>query len=121
MELKAREETLTVVEYHDLYEFITKHFAFEREQHSSDRWGNQYHKELGIYLKEFEFVAIEEANNDSSYTYKITGNLYDWDKPEMEEMLVRKEFDNFSTRRILDWLASKGIIPKGTYLIKVSW
>ena len=121
MELKTKEETFIVVKYHDLDEFITKHFAFEREEHSSDKWGNQYHKELGIYLKEFEFVAIEEANNDSSYTYNVNGELYDWDKTEMAEMLEKKEFDCFSTRRILDWLASKDVIAKGTYLVKVSW
>jgi len=121
MELKYELITHTQVDYHDLDAFITKHFAFPREEHSSDKFGNQYFKELGVYLKEFEFVAIEEANNDSAYTYHVNGELYDWDKKEMKEMLEKKDFDNFSTRRILDYLAKEGFIPKGTYLINVSW
>lgn len=119
MELKCKTETKISVEYHDLDEFITKYFSFPRKEEYMDKYRKK--PKQGIYLQEFEFVAIEEANNDSAYTYNITGNLYDWDVTEMEEMLVAKKFDCFSTRRILDYLCSKCVIDKGDYLINVSW
>lgn len=120
MVLKHKVQVYIMVEYHDLDEFITKHFAFPREKTFMDE--HRAKPKDGIYLKEFEFVAIEEANNDSAYTYSVTGDKgYDWDKKEMEEMLEKKDFDLFSTRRILDYLAHEGHISTGTYLINVSW
>ena len=117
--MKHRVQTYIVVEYHDLDDFITKHFAFPREKNFMDE--HRQPPKDGIYLKEFEFVAIEEANNDSAYTYNVSGDKYEWDKTEMKEMLEKKEFDCYSTRRILDYLASEGVIGTGTYLINVSW
>lgn len=120
MNLKYNIETYIQVEYHDLDDFITWYFSFEREKESMDKFREE--PKDGIYLKRFEFVAIEEANNDSAYTYHVTGDKdYDWDEKEMKEMMEAKDFDNYSTRRILDYLASKDVIPKGTYLINVSW
>jgi hypothetical protein len=120
MKLKHKKEVKITVSCWDLDKFITEYFAFPRKEEMMDKYNDKKPKD-GIYLREFEFVAIEEANNDSCYTFDITGDLYDWDKPEMEEMLATKKFDNYSTRRILDYLCSEGVIDKGNYLIDVSW
>jgi len=120
MKLKHKREVKITVCYSDLDKFITEYFAFPRKEEMMDKYRNKKPKD-GIYLREFEFVAIEEANNDSCYTYNITGKLYNWDVTEMEEMYEAKKFDDFSTRRILDYLCSKGVVEKGDYLIDVSW
>jgi len=119
MELKYRTETFITVEYSDLDTFITKHFAFPREKSFMDKHNPE--PEDGIYLKEFEFVAVEEAANDSSYTFNVTGKMGEWDEKEMKELMEKKGFGSFTTRIILDYLASKDLIPKGTYLINVCW
>lgn len=119
MKLKHKKEVKITVSCFDLDKFITEYFAFPRKKEMMDKYREK--PKQGIYLREFEFVAIEEANNDSSYTYNITGDLYDWDHKEMEEMLEAKKFDSWSTRRILDYLCSEGVIEKGNYLIDVSW
>jgi len=119
MELKHRTETFITVEYSDLNAFITKHFSFAREKGHMDKYSPE--PEGGVYLKEFEFVAVEEAANDSSYTFSVTGKLDEWGEEEIKELLEREEFGEFTTRRILDYLASKDLIPKGTYLINVCW
>jgi hypothetical protein len=119
MELKMKEETFITVEYSDLDAFITKHFFFAREKGLMDKYSPE--PEDGVYLKEFEFVAVEEAANDSSYTFSVTGKQDKWDEEEMKEILERKDFGSFTTRRILNYLASKDLIPKGNYLINVCW
>ncbi len=119
MELKTKEETFITVEYGNLNAFITEHFSFIREKEYMDRYSPE--PEDGIYLKEFEFVAVEEASNDSSYTFHVTGEQDKWDEEEMKEILEKKDFGSFTTRRILDYLASKDLIPKGNYLINVCW
>ncbi len=119
MKLKHKKEVKITVDYFDLDKFITEYFAFPRKEESMDRYREK--PKDGIYLRDFEFVAIEEAHNDSSYTFNITGKLDGFDKTEMEEMLATKKFDGWSTRRILDYLCSEGVIDKGDYLIDVSW
>ena len=119
MELKHNVMTYIQVEYHDLDDFLTEYFSFPREKRPSDEYRPE--PKDGIYREEFEFVAIEEANNDSAYTYQITGDLYDWDAKDIQEMLAVKKFDSYCTRTVLDYLASIDVILKGTYLINVSW
>lgn len=119
MELKHRIETYIVVEYHDLDDFITNYFSFPREKDFMDKYSEP--PKDGIYKKQFEFVAIQEAHNSSSYTFQVDGKLDEYDQEEMEKMIAAKKFDMYSTQRILDYLASKGVIIKGEYSIHVFW
>lgn len=119
MKLKHSTETYIEVEYGDLNDLITKHFSFTRERTNMDKYYPE--PENGIYLKEFEFVAVEESSNDTSHTFQVDGKLSKWDEEEMEEMLEKQNYDCFSTRRILNYLASKGVIETGNYLINVCW
>jgi hypothetical protein len=119
MELKHTVQTYIVVEYHDLDDFITKHFSFPREKTFMDKYSEE--PEDGIYREQFEFVAIEEGHNSSSYTYQVDGELDEWDKKDIKKMLAAKKFDSYSTRMILDYLASEGVIIKGDYSIHVFW
>jgi hypothetical protein len=120
MKLKHTVQTYIVVEYYDLDDFITKYFSFPREK---DDFMDKYNEppEDGIYRRRFEFVAIQEAQNSSSYTFNVDGELDKWDKKEMKEMLAAKKFDSYSAQRILDYLASEGAIIKGDYSIHVFW
>ncbi len=119
MELKMKEETFITVEYSDLNAFITEHFSFTREEQPMDKYRQK--PKNGIFKEQFEFVAVEEASNDSSYTFHIDGKLDEWGLAGMKEILEKKDFGSFTTRRILDYLASKDLIPKGNYLINVCW
>ncbi len=119
MKLKTREETYIEVDSFDLDRFITKLFAFPREKTFMDDHSPE--PEGGIYLKEFEYVAVEEARNDSSYTHLVNGELTSWDLADIKKIKEKKDFGCFNANVILNYLASIGELPKGTYLVKVCW
>lgn len=85
---------------------------------------------------DYEFVADEEANNDSAYTcmnigipmkYKEDTSpdlIEKWRKGEVtnfQAWLERKTVCGIGKFQILEALFRKGVIESGNYLIKVSW
>lgn len=94
---------------------------FEWDSSDYDRIANNYFgKTDGI-----NFVADEEAENDSEYSFKdIIKKEYERDKRiinRMENDIIENHFPMFSTRTILLILVQHDVIPEGDYLIKVSW
>lgn len=96
MELKSKHVEYYEVDYDDLDKFINFHF-FDNED-------------------KFCFVADEEANNDSSYTYNVDGEVggYGREKISNNETM-------YMTRTYLDEACRLGLIPPGNYLIEVCW
>lgn len=98
MELKHEKKTVFIVDYYDLDTFVSK-----------------------VYNQDFEFVADHEADNYSSYEFKI--------KPESIDEYHQKKIDAFVATgkgaRLARWLmtdmCNAGLIEAGSYLIKVSW
>jgi hypothetical protein len=72
-----------------------------------------------IYGGNFEFEAIEESNNDSSYKFSISKGDYLY--AESAEKIRSGKYSNFSTRNVLLSLLEDGHIEEGTYIIDVCW
>lgn len=67
-------------------------------------------KHLGIQT---DFLADQEADNDSSYTFDIAPKDWEW--------IEKFGFQTSNPRHILLKMAKEGHIPFGKYLIEVSW
>ena len=80
MELKMVTKVINVVDYDDFNNFV-----------------------MSIYGGDYEFVAIQEANNDSSYEYTVS----------------MKDLTGY--RDLLNCLLEDGHIKEGDYLIDVCW
>lgn len=119
MKLKTKETTYIEVDAFELDTFITNHFKFTREKTFMDKYSPE--PEDGLYLKEFEYVAVEEARNDSSYTHHVDGEMKPYDLADMKKIIDKQDFGNFNANVILNYLAALGDIPKGVYLVKVCW
>lgn len=75
-----------------------------------------------VYNKDFEFAADTECSNDSEHLYSNIGK-YGLTEFEKDEIKVFKQSGkyNFITQFLLEDMSEKEIIPKGDYLITVSW
>lgn len=98
VKLKYTEETLRVVECHDLDAFITELSGHEFECVSSEGW----------------------RNDSSSYRVYATGDATDYAKKAWEQQ-KKGEGQDYSLSNILDCLVDEKLLEPGTYLIRVSW
>ncbi len=119
MELKTREVTHIEVDSFELDTFITNHFKFPREKTFMDKYSPE--PEGGVYYEAFEYVVVEEGRNDSSYTHLVNGEMSSFDLADIERIKERQDFGNFNANVIMNYLASIGELPKGSYLVKVCW
>ncbi len=73
--------------------------------------------------KEFDFVANEEVGNDSAVEIYVTGNVSDTEQKLFEAWLndTNPFALMFDTRILFNKMASVGVIPKGDYVVSVSW
>lgn len=102
--MKTKTVTLIEVEYNDLDDQITK-----------------FLNEKGIKWKHpkdarFECIAEEEWGNDESHALDVDGKVDDYDKKE----ILAGEL-SWKTAAILNWMASEGVVPKGTYKVDICW
>jgi len=72
--------------------------------------------------KKFDFVALEEANNDSNYVYYVDGCKSGFDD-DISKFLYGdlKDLPLFPTNVLLNFLSREGVIEKGDYIIRVYW
>lgn len=71
------------------------------------------------WASKWEFVADQEANNGSSYQFVVDG---DYDKQVILDILGgSRPVIGWNAQTFLNFLAAFNDIPKGEYLIKVSW
>lgn len=92
MELKFEEVQHYKVDYSDLDDFINHHFF-----NGSGK---------------FNFVANEEASNDSSYNYHIDGKVDDYEEKEISEGKTM-----YMACAYLNAACKMGLIPPGDYLV----
>jgi hypothetical protein len=75
-------------------------------------------KHLGY--KDYDFVAVEECNNDSSHEFDVDGKVDTCGKSEIEKWKAGKG-ETFTNATILNELARLGHIEKGEYIVEVCW
>ncbi len=97
MNLKHEVKTIYEVDYWDLDELVQ-----------------------GLYDKDYEFPDVQEASNDSSYQFKVTGEIREWDV-QNADAIRGGNIPHYSNRLLMNVLAADGHIEKGDYVIKVSW
>jgi len=68
---------------------------------------------------EWDFVSDHEANNDSNYSFHVTGEIDEYEKDRILNFIKDSNFEGWMTQVLLDDLCCKGIINKGEYLINV--
>ena len=97
--MDLKQETSYVIEYHKLEELIKK-----------------------VYGKEFSVISDMEAQNDSVHQMSVDGvALTDkYDLTRFNEW-VNYNKEGFITNLIMQDLCSKGHLPPGKYLLKISW
>ncbi len=72
-----------------------------------------------IYGGDYEFVAHHRAENYSCYKFSIPNKNMPWPKDDADVRAGKyKERD---THRLFRILGEDGHLPKGEYLIEVSW
>lgn len=95
--LKAQVVTCVSVDYNDLERFIKK-----------------------LTGVTYEITAYEEWGNDECHEVNVDGEVSEYNDKSVAAFLAGKP-ENYSLRAILNALARDGHLPKGKYLIKVSW
>lgn len=71
--------------------------------------------------KPFNFVADQEAGNDSSHTFTVsTGVLDDYDQGKVNAFAAGKG-GGFLASALLNDMCVQGLIPAGYYTIEVCW
>lgn len=90
---------------------------FEMDSNDFDRLV----KILYPFLKKYEFVPIQEANNYSYYDFDVNGKLDEWDLKKWEESKNSGKFPTFSNYTLLNKMCKDGFIESGKYIIKVFW
>lgn len=94
-----------------------KKSVIEVDYNDFDRFVNE------IYFKpnEYEFVADHEANNYSSYIFRVNGKISEdpWTQEEIKSIRSGKPTRN--TGLLLNLLCADGHIEAGEYLINVFW
>jgi len=72
-------------------------------------------------VEKYEFAASVEASNDSSHEFG-SNTLYFTEKDEISFLEnLKKGIWRVSTHDIIDFLMYKEVLPKGEYIISVSW
>jgi hypothetical protein len=71
--------------------------------------------------REYSFVADQECGNDSDHTFSVEAAPLDaYDRGRVDEFAAGKH-RSYLTGAILNDLCHRGLIPAGTYLVKVCW
>lgn len=68
----------------------------------------------------YNFVYDMECTNDTSYTYYVDGELFDFDIEEVEDWM-KEGVGTLMASQLLNYMCQKKFIPKGNYLIEVCW
>lgn len=72
------------------------------------------------YGREYEIPCNEECGNDQALTFNVDGKQSEYDLEDMERWINGKQ-SSYMLQRILDDMAAKEWIPKGKYVVEVSW
>lgn len=74
------------------------------------------------YGRGYEFTADMEASNDTTHQFTVPGEgICAFDQSELARFKAGSHGIRFLAPVLLNDMAAQGIIPKGDYLIKVSW
>lgn len=68
----------------------------------------------------YEFMSVQVAGRDSSYSFNVTGEINDWEDGNAN-FIRGGNIPTYSNPLLLNVLAADGHIEKGDYVIKVSW
>ena len=100
MQLKLKSQTVQIVDYNDLCNFIEEAYGIDK----------------------FEYVALEELNNYSYKNYSIRkGEFDDYDLRKLEKFKQNPTSVNYITGILLTDLCNKGWLEEGDYMVHVSW
>ena len=81
---------------------------------------------LGAYISkclgiEGEF-ELYECSNDTDHKIEVTGDpISEYDMQEVEEAIAQKGIEVWRLNPLMEYLAQKGYLPLGTYVITMSW
>jgi hypothetical protein len=73
-----------------------------------------------IYGGDYEFISTQEANNSSSYTFKVDGKISDYDEKDVLKIKSGK-YPNYCNHVLFNLLVREKHIEPGEYLVKVFW
>jgi hypothetical protein len=68
----------------------------------------------------YDFVAVQEGQNDSEYEFNPTGRIEDYQNTRAEN-IRNGEIDTYSNNLLFNCLVADGYIESGTYIVKVNW
>lgn len=95
--LKCEKKVMISVEYHDLEKFIQDE----------------------LNLPEYDFIADEELNNDTTWTAKV--EPIEMNSKELCDIVRGKETTMYKTRNLLDQLCFEGLLEAGEYAVDICW
>lgn len=96
MILRAKKKVIFEVSHRDLETFIQKEYG----------------------RADYDFVSDTECSNDSNHDFTVDGKV---DDPERVAAFREQDHIGYLTGDLLNDMASRGLIEKGTYLVKVCW
>jgi hypothetical protein len=71
-------------------------------------------------ITDYNFVAVEEGQNDSTYSFIVDGKTDEWDMGTVDE--IRKGYiPMYSNGVLLNILCADGHLKPGNYSITVCW
>ncbi len=68
----------------------------------------------------YDFVAVQEGQNDSEYEFNPTGRIDGYDNTKAEN-IRNGEIDTYNNNLLFNCLVADGYIEPGTYIVKVIW
>lgn len=72
-------------------------------------------------LDEYSVPCAEETGNDTSLSYHLDGLLTEYDQKFIQDVLSTKDTRSYGTQTLLNYLAFIGLLPRGQFIINVSW
>jgi hypothetical protein len=98
---KFKEKTFYYIDYGDFEQIIREEYG----------------------VKNYEFAADVESSNDSNYELGVGDEDWRWGRFEEADVkdFVEKGEYAFIASTLMQDMYRKGLVPKGTYLINVSW
>ena len=94
-----KQKTYTVLDYDEIDMLVQKHF----------------------HRPDYESISGQEWNNNSSYTFRIDGQMSVYDSQNVETFKAKQNNGEWHLRAFMNQMCADGVLQPGDYLITVSW
>ncbi len=93
-----RTETVNCISYREIEQLVREHYTI---------------------FEDYEFNNVQQSRNDPVYRYNLNAAWDGFDAKDWKEIIANKTIDN--NYLLMKKLCFDGHLPKGIYIVEVSW